>query len=300
MALDSINELRAIQGIFAAPDDIAAASFPSLATTRTELARRLNDSNHVIWSADKLNGFLQEGYDEFCSRTLCLWRRMIFPGVVAGTAVYDSPDDLIRLERATWDDRSLLVLESFDLRRHDERYLDQGSGTVDIISSDGDGIKKFRLYRAPESVEADPSSDEFGVPRQMDFEAGSDSAYGIPRRINFDESSQAYGSPRVLGVSNLILEFSRKGQPLTDASFEIPDRFVRYVKDYAMWRCLRIVGPGQDLDLAEHYRQRFEAGVRVTKNRVKDAQVSGSRVARRVGPPPLVKFGPDFTKREIF
>ena len=43
--------------------------------------------------------------------------------------------------------------------------------------------------------------------------------------------------------------------------FEIPDRYVLYIRHYAEARALEREGEGQDLELAQHYQQRYEAGI---------------------------------------
>lgn len=281
--------------MFAAPDESAlTTTFPSL---RADLARRLNDTRHVVWSAAQLDGWINEGYREFCSRTRCLWKRAAYSSLSAGVGLYDTPVELVRLERATWDGRSLRIVESFDFSRHDPLYR-TATGYVEMISSDGEGVRRFRLYRAPDSVGVHTQSDSFGLSRKLPFGA-SQAGYGVPRRIPGKSATAPYGIPRHMGDSNLKLEYSYKGG-VVNGVLEIPDRYVRYVRDYAMWRALRAVGDGQDPPLAEHYKGRFEYGVRVTRNRVKDAQSQPRPRPQFRSWGPMARFGPEYSKRDIF
>lgn len=64
-------------------------------------------------------------------------------------------------------------------------------------------------------------------------------------------------------VRNTTIEFRRTSNPISDLSDrpELPPYQLTYVRHYVCWRALKRRGPGQNLKLSEHYRQRWEAGI---------------------------------------
>ena len=64
--------------------------------------------------------------------------------------------------------------------------------------------------------------------------------------------------------SRTSIEYTRQGATLTssDTGFEVPPWMVRYIECYAISRLLRRNGVAQDLKFADHFHQRYLAGVK--------------------------------------
>lgn len=105
----------------------------------------------------------------------------------------------------------------------------------------------------------------------------------ILRKVNVPStsSSTAFG-----------IEYVRRGLALSDSQgFEIPDHMVKFIRFYALWKCLERDGPGQDVKFADHYQTRYLTGVRralVRKSRLRSVRVGrmgGELIAATNGPP---------------
>ena len=105
------------------------------------------------------------------------------------------------------------------------------------------------------------------------------SYWGLPRRPYRDGT-------------NVRVEHARLGRSVTveTDTYELPDRYTAYLRDYALARCLGVNGPGQDRVLAAHYEQRWGRHLARIRRRLdaRDRQRTGrlGADASRVGPPP--------------
>ncbi len=92
-------------------------------------------------------------------------------------------------------------------------------------------------------------------------------------------------------TSVMRVEYRRRGAELSwQQPFEIPDRYTVYVRHFALARTLEREGPGQNLKLAAHYQERYEAGVQrmLRRKQAMDFQktsVLGGRPPSPGGPP---------------
>jgi hypothetical protein len=120
----------------------------------------------------------------------------------------------------------------------------------------------------------DTGKDYHGVIRQvtsydMDVETVI-GTWGVIRSVpmHFASGSQ-YGAVRkfVVDDNNTRVEYYRLGRQL-EADFEIPDRMVKYVQWWAMYRVYSLPGETESQKLAEHFKMRFMAGIERLKNRV--------------------------------
>jgi hypothetical protein len=69
--------------------------------------------------------------------------------------------------------------------------------------------------------------------------------------------------------NNTRVEYFRLGKDLSQHPFELPDRVVKYVEWWAMYRAYSTPGEGENKKLADHFQMRFFAGVEQVKNRVR-------------------------------
>lgn len=106
------------------------------------------------------------------------------------------------------------------------------------------------------------------------------------------------------GVRDTIIEFTRRGSALTGGAsqFEFPDQCVKYCRHFALASALERESPGQDLELAGHYKARFEDGVKRVLNRKRKIASQaprqfGGNLRRRTQPPGPI-WGPEFPVRD--
>jgi hypothetical protein len=185
------------------------------------------------------------------------------------SGVVDLPEDVLQIERATWNTKRITPLRSSDVEFDDRRY-ELNTGIVEGYMQDKDGLGKFRKYRVPSSP-YDP------------YDVDADSTTGILITVSdltsdtplFEwgdlvqiPNQHAFGDPWgvIVGVYTeplaVRIEYQRRGAELgDDQDFEIPDRYVMYVRHWAQYRCLEREGKGQELELAAHFKSRFEEGV---------------------------------------
>jgi hypothetical protein len=128
--------------------------------------------------------------------------------------------------------------------------LDDDSNIADTIADTGTGGWGFLVYR-----------DDC-------FPAGGQ--WGTPTRIHPDNA-------------NIVAEISRLGRNLDSHPFEIPQAYLKYVYFFAAARALERVGPGQDLELSQHYYDRFEAGIERMRRKKQD--MNSERVGAFGGEP---------------
>lgn len=201
-------------------------------------------------------------------------------GLVSETvvaAVSDLPANLNAIERATWNTKRIDALRSRDLERQDSRY-ELNAGEVLAYLRDKDGVDRFRKWRVPSTAYTPYSktaaSSEYGILRR----AGDVSTetvigvWGVLRRIPGQHPiGGPWGNTRTVykEANNVRLEYQRRGADLSvNQAFEISDRYVKYIRHFVMWRALSRDGKGQDLQLADHYRLRYAAGVeRISRRR---------------------------------
>ncbi len=126
--------------------------------------------------------------------------------------------------------------------------------------------------------------------------------WGLPRRI---PSHHPIGPTTQFGVArrpfldgtNVRVEHHRLGRPMVTLQdvCELPDRYTRYLRDYAQARLLERAGPGQDLVLAKHFEDRWARGLariasrldRVDRTRTSILGGDGQALLRRPPRPSL-------------
>lgn len=70
--------------------------------------------------------------------------------------------------------------------------------------------------------------------------------------------------PSAAGAStDIAIEYQRRGATLSadGTAIEIPDRYAKYIRWFAYWKAYERDGQGQDLELSEHYRERYQVAV---------------------------------------
>lgn len=122
----------------------------SLLTIRTEVARRLTDTNLTrIWSATEVDDYINKGFYHYCLRTGILWKRdSTGMDDVAHQALYDLPTDAYLIERVSYKGYRIEPLSTSYARVLDPQYRTT-EGQVVAWMQDGDGMRKLRKVRIP-------------------------------------------------------------------------------------------------------------------------------------------------------
>ena len=207
----------------------------------------------------------------------------------AYASVVQLPDTTIEVDRVTFDGYAISPHMSQTLERNSGNYETVlGGGSHYGYLLDKDGTFGFRKLPVPSTTGTEHStSGTFGLLRIGNDNEFSDDAtvigtFGIMRACDehFPAREQQFGFPRRVHEdgTNFRIEVFRRGVPLTDnGHFEVPDRYVRYIKCYAIALCREKDGPGQNTELAKHFYARYEQGVKRCNDRKQ------SVVDRRVG-----------------
>lgn len=229
-----------------------------------------------------------------------------FVDTVYVSPLVDLPDDLYQIERVTWKNRRIEPLRSRELEQQDARY-ELNQGEVEGYLADKDGLRRIRLWRVPSApsgsigFDYDDDSETWGLLRVLD-EVDDSSVEGVWGEIVSIPGHEVSGGPWgvirqvTTNVNDLRIEYRRRGETLaTDViEFEIPDRYVKYVRWFALSQALGREGDGQDMELADHYQSRFELGVQRCVRRRSMAQSQRKVVmggaARRSGRMPRARL----------
>ena len=210
------------------------------------------------------------------------------------------PDNFTSVVRVTHDWLRLNPESARYLRDTRGQYRTEQGGTFSY-SMDQDGLFQLRMVGVPEATPADMTtiSGTYGFIRafsesEYDYDdetyQTTNSGFGMIRQVpkEFVGGEQQYGFPRrVIQDSNATrVEIFRLGKRLSEnATFEIPDRAVKYCEWWALHRAYSEPGEGEDRKMADHYRSRFDMGVKRIKNRLKavNKERTGGMGRRRLG-----------------
>lgn len=165
------------------------------------------------------------------------------------TSYTHATEEKLRFQYATWDEYGFF---------NRELTADE----VALLYNEGSGVFYPGMGGVDDTVVATETSGAttggYGILRSRDdsngwFPAGG--PYGTPTQVHPD-------------YLNIKVEMTRLGRDLKSHVSELPSAYNKYVVYWAMHRALKRSGPGQDIELAEHYGQRFELGVdRMIKKR---------------------------------
>lgn len=211
-------------------------------------------------------------------------------GVGASTAmrgIVELPDELVAIERATWDYRGIDATSPGRLRKLDDQYQ-QTPGEVFGYAFREEGPRTFRKIRVPTAVAdtyvvegswgilRDPADIDdpevegtWGIPRIIPGHApmGDTEGWGLPRRVYRDGKNVRVEHWRLPVVS--------------PTESELPDRYFLYLGHYCQWKALTRNGPGQDYKLAQFYKTLWDRGLRRIRDR--GERQSKERVSRMGG-----------------
>lgn len=212
------------------------------------------------------------------------------------------PDGTVEVLRVTYDDRELYAIGSAQARRIDPNY-ENLTGDPQYYTFDKDGIFYLRLIpKANGDAVYDDVDGSWGTMKYTDdstVEVVTTEVTGVPtngfgilrHRTDMFPAFGPWGSPTRVhptGV-NIKVEMYRLGRSLDNFPVELPTCYRRYPLYWAMSQALRRDGPGQDIELADHYEQRFAMGVHFMTE--KRGKMDRERVGRLTGSPTIPPFG---------
>ncbi len=185
----------------------------------------------------------------------------------------DLPRSVVSILDVYYDRRRIRGTTTQHLRQLDPDYENR-QGDPQYFTWDKDGL--FYLGVVP-SAGGDATyinvDGQWGTMRQTDEtmtevtqEVGGKSTggWGILRHsTSYFPANGPWGTPkrRHPDAKGIMIELYRLGKNLDNHHIETPDAYTKYLLFYAMSKALERPGPGQDLDRAQHYAERFEMGV---------------------------------------
>lgn len=193
-----------------------------------------------------------------------------------GEAVVELPETLTDVDRALWDGRGIPATTARRSEMTDARY-ELTSGEVYTYTFEKDGPNALRRIRVPASI-ADIyyHSGTWGIARDIDdvTDEGVDGTWGIPRQFEGEHpigDTEGWGLPRRFYQDGLNMRVEYFRTPSIDTDMrgsELPNRYFLYLADFAQWHALKRNGAGQNLPLADLYRQRWERNLARIKARL--------------------------------
>jgi hypothetical protein len=185
------------------------------------------------------------------------------------------PDGYVAVDRVThnW---LRLEPESEKYHRQTRSHYQTLPGGTFSYQMDQDGWQNIRLVNVPAAIV--PSEEIYGTVggiRQLTSYDMEDEpvigSYGFARVVPRHFSGNQYGFiRRIVPDENATrVELFRLGRDLDTHPFELPDRAVKYVEWWAMYRAYSTPGQGENKKLADHFQMRFFSGVELIKNRVR-------------------------------
>lgn len=221
------------------------------------------------------------------------------PGSIPGGRLPSSTVDVIRV---AYDQITLAGTSSQQMRSMDQTY-ETRVGDPQWFIWDKDGLFFLRVVPAASGnadypyisgswgtrTQTDDTSVAVSTAEASGYETGG---YGILRaQTDAFPAGGPWGSPTIIHptTDNILVEVNRLARPLTSYPIEIPDAYRKYLVFWAMSRALRREGPGQDIELGDHYADRFEMGIaRMVEKRDKLQQ---ERVGKFGGQPAADAMG---------
>lgn len=265
-------------------DDQELAFPETLGEVVALLLYRLGDTQQQVWDAALLERFFIRGTDVLAKECRVVWDMTYFPDE-AGVAVHTFPESLLEVDRCTWDYKRMSPTSAIDLQRFDYAYR-VTRGDVYAYIQDSDGLREFRKIRVPASnyipyvVLGDGVSrrEAWGIMRSEGTLEGTPfttiGTWGLPRRIPYLHPTHTsnFGLARrpEKELRNVRVEHYRR--PLdprlqNGGRIELPAPYLKFCIWYALWHALEMDGPGQDVEMAQHYQARWLDGIARARKR---------------------------------
>jgi hypothetical protein len=194
------------------------------------------------------------------------------------------PSGTVEVSRVSYDRRTLTGMSSQRMRELDPRYETRG-GEPQWFIFDKDGLFYLRVVPAAQGNASYPTIDgSWGNYNQTDATvtevADPNTAWGqLRERSDWFPSGGPHGIPTQVhpDALNIRVEVFRLGRDLDNYEIEVPEAYKKYIIFWSMYRALEKTGQGQDIQLSDHFKNRFEMGVKrmEAKAREMDKERSG-------------------------
>lgn len=204
------------------------------------------------------------------------------------------PQTTVAISRVAYDRRTLTGISSQRMRELDPRY-EIRAGEPQWFIWDKDGLFYLRVVPAAQGNAAyDTVEGSRGTITQTSETVtfGSDERRGVLRdRSDWFPAGGPHGSPTQIHPEDLNtkVEYFRLNRDLDSYGVEIPSAYRKYPIFWAMYRALERIGPGQDQQLADHFKARFEVGVGRIEKKVRE--MDKERAGRLGGVSKMTPFG---------
>jgi hypothetical protein len=211
------------------------------------------------------------------------------------------PNNTVEVTRVAFDNRSLNGISSQRMREIDPNY-ETRAGDPQWYLFDKDGIFYLRVVPAAQgNASYDTVSGSWGtLTQRLDansavedtIDEGGHGGYGILRhRTDMFPSGGPHGTPTRVhpDSANIKVEVFRLNRDPDSHEIEIPLAYQKYPIFWAMHRALERTGPGQDIQLSDHYKSRFDMGVGRMERKVRE--LDKERIGRLGGLRKMSEFG---------
>jgi len=206
------------------------------------------------------------------------------------------PHETVEVVRVVYDGRTLKGISSQRMRELDPRYETRG-GEPQWFIFDKDGLFYLRVVPAAQgNASYDTVDGSWGNLNYTDEDITvantNTGGWGILReRTDYFPSGGPHGMPTQVHPDslNIKVEVFRLGRDLDSHEVEIPLAYQKYPLFWAMYRALERSGQGQDIQLSDHFKQRFELGVK--RMEAKAREMDKERAGRLGGLSKMTPFG---------
>ena len=118
----------------------------TMAEIITSAKRRVRGYGNITWGESELLEYANDGYQRFAIYAKCL-RKSGTVAIVADTATFSLPSDLLELKRATWDDVVLPVRTTEFMDSMVGGNWREAEGTaIQCLIQDSEGQNSIRIY----------------------------------------------------------------------------------------------------------------------------------------------------------
>ena len=273
----------------------------------TKLGDLDRDLEVQIWSENEIARYFRDGQEILTQKAKMLWDHQMLD-TEEGTGTYTLKDSVQEVDRVTYDSEWIQPYTPRQMRDVDALYKTM-EGQVYGYLLEEDGLRTIRLVRVPPvdaediavtgtwgtyrtftDITTGTITGTWGVPRLVEgyHPANSKNGWGVMRRFHqqgLNAKVEHFRRPIRRGLVDDEFQHSPAD------TFEVPDRYVKYLRWYVLWQALERDGPGQDLEAAEIFMNEWNKCVARAEdraNRVHKARkgvIGGRTNPRRPGPP---------------
>lgn len=214
----------------------------------------------AIWTDAQLEGWELQAFEELSAEIPMILSRISF-NITAGIATYEVPQysqiigSVVGIQRITWKGKRLTALSRAQFRELHPTVLENvvseglfSESVFDLVSFDVRNVT---------------TSGPAGVPEYYSFSGTSWNTiqfYSTPNETIAASTGDMFSMPEIRNAVIATVYTCTSDYSL------FPNFNMRsFVVPYVLWKAFLNEGPGQRLDLAEYWKDRFSAGVEVLR-----------------------------------